>query len=451
MKVKKTLAVLIIFIIIAVGIIPASAIEETQNESGGAKLKLSLIEDQKLRKEAIANVDISVSDEEEQALDDNKALMKAVVTKDKKEKKEYADYFAGSYIDDDESLVVQFTRDAKKSEINECMENVSDSAEIEIVKYSYEDIKAQYEKDSDLMAELSDAVKNGTATDLQKSVSNNLVSIALSQEENCNIITLKEVTEKSKNDFITCFGDKNVIFKESKSEEISKCKTLVKPGSSFAIYKSGAYYYGRSVGPRLYYEKADGSTIYGFLTAAHCVDEMGQIVYYKKDGEYVKYGHVSSYKNSGCADAAFIKQTNTTDFSTSKYTAYSNSTGSKTEKYKACQNCTYAYLGLDVVEGATIYKCGKTTYLTKGKITNTEYSATIDGTSHKDLVLTTCNCDFGDSGGVVFTIHNSNTYTYDVAGVTTAKTGNGELIFTSLERYDEFMMEKHNCNGFYQY
>ena len=83
------------------------------------------------------------------------------------------------------------------------MKNLSDSADVEIVKYSYDDIKAQYKKDSDLMAELSDAVKNDTATDLEKSVSNNLVSVALSQKDNCNIIALKDVTEKSKNDFIT--------------------------------------------------------------------------------------------------------------------------------------------------------------------------------------------------------------------------------------------------------
>ncbi len=337
-KVKKVLIVLLMFIVIAVGNIPVYAIEEIQNKRGGEKLKLSLIEDQELQKEATANAVISISDEEEQALDDNNALMKAVVTKDKNVKNKYADYFAGTYINDDESLVVQFTKDAKKSEINECMENVSDSADVEIVKHSYDDIEAQYEKDSALMAELSKAVKNGTATVLEKSVSNNLISIALSQKDNCNIITLKEVTEKTKNDFITCFDDKNVTFKESKSDTIKKCKTTVKPGSSFAIYGEengeGYYYYGRSVGPRMSYDKANGDRIYGFLTAAHCVDKIGQLVYYKKDGKYVKYGKVSTYKNSGCADAAFVKQTNTTDFTTSKYTAYSNSKGKTTKNIK---------------------------------------------------------------------------------------------------------------------
>lgn len=453
--ITRFLTSFIILTVLVSGLIPVSASEFSSKTLGGLELKQSIEEEKDMIDNTISKAKISISNTEKQALNDNELLYKTVATKDKKVKKKYADYFAGSYINDDKSLVVQFTKDAKKTEINECLKNLSDSADVEIVKYSYDDIKAQYKKDSDLMAELSDAVKNDTATDLEKSVSNNLVSVALSQKDNCNIIALKDVTEKSKNDFITCFRDENVIFKESKADEIIGSKTIVKPGSTFAIYRvengKGYYYFGRSVGPRMSYDKSNGETIYGFLTAAHCVDKIGQLVYYKKGGDYVKYGKVSTYKNSGCADAAFIKQTNTTDFSTSRYTAYSNSTGGSAEKYKACQSCGYGAIDIDVVEGATIYKCGQTTYLTKGKVTNTKYSVTIGGIAHKDLVLTTCKCDFGDSGGVVFTIHNSNTYTYDVSGVSTAKTEDNELIFTSIERYDNYMMNKHNCDGFWQY
>lgn len=333
---KKFLVLFVILAILTVSLIPASAIETSQEKYGGKELKQSIENDKEAVIDSITNAKTTISDEEKQALDDNKALYKAVVTKDKKGKSKYADFFAGSYIDDNENLVVQFTKDANQTEINNSMENVSDSADIEIVKYSYEDICSQHEKDSAIVGEISYAVKHNTATEQEKAVIENLISIGLSEKDNCNIVTLKKVTEKTKNDFINCVGDKNVIFKESNAKENIDCKTVIKPGSSFAICKTSGktdiYYYGRSVGARMEYNKADGSTIYGFLTAGHCVDENGQLVYYKSGNNYVKFGKVSLYKYSGCADAAFLKHTNTTDFSTSRYTAYSNSKGGTTEK-----------------------------------------------------------------------------------------------------------------------
>lgn len=426
---------------------------EDSTPSEGVLLKQSINEDKGTIRNNSTNANIVISNEEIKAFENNEQLMKIVEKKDKNGKKKHIDGFAGSYIGDDKTLVVQFTKKADEEVVDNCMNSLSSSAEVEFVNITYDELKAQHDKDSDTMARINKAVEDGSATDLEKTVSENLVGIALSQRRNCNIVTLKKVTEETKNNFISCFGDDNVIFEESRLGSIKECKTIVKPGSSFAIYQDGTYYIGRSVGPRMCYDTSAGNTIYGFLTAAHCVDEMGQLVYYKKDGKYIKYGKVSTYKRSEFADAAFIKQTNNTDFSTSRYTKYSNSSGNTSEKYKACQNCAYGIIGHNIVEGGTIYKCGSKTYLTKGKVTNTSFSCTISGRSFKDLVSTTCKCDSGDSGGVVFTIHNSDKNTYDVSGVVTAKTldGNNHLIFTSIERYDDYMMEKHDCDGFWQY
>ena len=262
---------------------------------------------------------------------------------------------------------------------------------------------------------------------------------------------MKEVT-KTQKEFIEYFGDDSIVFEQAEDSEIVDEYT-VKPGSYFGTYlrtdSDGSKWYaiGKSVGPRLYYEKNDGSRIYGFMTAAHCVDGgKGQNVYFKVNGTYTKYGEVVKWKYSGCADAAFIKQTNTSAFTTSRYTAYSNSSGATSEKYKACQNCYYGCIGFELIEGATVYKCGKTTYLTKGKIKSLSVGYTINGSTFKNLVSATYASDNGDSGGIVFTIHNSNNNTYDVAGVHKGKY-NGNAEFTSIDRYDNL----NSDFGYWQY
>lgn len=448
--ITRFLTSFIILTVLVSGLIPVSASEISSKTLGGLELKQSIEEEKDMIDYTISNAKISISNKEKQALDDNNNLYKLITSEDKKGRKKYAKYFAGSYINDDENLVVQLTQDVNVSEKNNIINNVSDSASVKIVEKSYENLLTQYNRISESMDRLSDSVKNNAATSLEASVSENLLGVSIDQKNNCIVITLKKVTDNTKKRFIEVFEEKDVQFKESSQKSIINEKTSVKPGASFAIYKSSAYYYGRSVGPRLAYQKSDGSTIYGFLTAAHCVDEKGQIIYYKAGEKYIKYGKVSLYKCSGCADAAFVKQTNTTDFTTSRYTAYSNSSGSKTEKYKACQNCAYAGLGCDIVQGATVYKCGRTTYLTKGKIDTFPTSFDYDGVHFKNFIEATYNSQGGDSGGVVFTIHSSTANTYDVAGVHRGRYGDN-AVFTCLETYDEFVMNKNNCGGFYQY
>ena len=437
-----------IFTILVSGLIPVSASEIPSKTLGGLELKQSIEKD--MTDNTISNDKITISNAEKQALNDNKILKQTIIKKDKNGNKKVAKYYAGAYINDDDSLVVQFTGDATKNNINDSIEDLSDSADVEIVKHSYNYILSQYEKDTAIMEKINNAVKNNSANDLEKAVSNNLVGIKLSQQNNCNIVVLKDVTKKAREEFFECFKDENVIFEKSSADEIVEHKTTIKPGVYFIVYIDGEPYYVGTVGARMSYGKADGSTIYGFLTAGHCVDYTGRLIYFYDGSKITKYGKVSLYKHSGCADAAFVKQTNTTNFSTSRYTAYSNSSGGTAQKYKACQNCAFAVLDYDVVEGATVYKCGAVTYLTKGKINSLSATGTSDGDSFKNLITATYKTKKGDSGSNVFTIHNSETHTYDVAGINMGTLGS-DAVFTCLDRYDTYIINARDSDGFCQY
>ncbi len=427
-----------------------------ENVSGGRRLAKAVQQQKEKQQELYEKAMISISDEEKQALVDKEKLDKTVAKKDKQGNIQYAEYYAGAYINEEDNLVVQFTEDVTKEKVNEVAEQMSAETEIEKVDTSYEDLLLENEKINNKLEALAQAVLDGTATVEEKAVYENLNGVMLSQSENTNIVSMKQVNEETKGLFGKYFDAESVTFEEVKKSEVEEQFT-VNPGESFGIYThtdaKGQKWYdiGRSVGPRVYYERSDGSILYGFLTAAHCVKEgNGQEIYFNVGGTFIKYGKVVKWKYGGCADVAFVKQTNEEDFETSRYAAYSNKSGNTTYKYKACQSCWCATIGVDLVEGATVYKCGQMTYLTSGKIKSLSVSTkdTSDGTVFRNMITATYNATSGDSGGVVFTVHNSNTYTYDVAGVHRGTmTDTGYAVFTSLERYDM-------CNedpGFYQY
>ncbi len=443
-KLIKNIVTLTAAFAIVTNAIPISATELSR--TGGEELK-NIVEQNNINNEySMRQTILSITEEEKQALNDNEELKHKVMFKNKNGKEKYANYYGGSYINDNDNLVIQFTKDVTKEEMNNVVDVVSDEAIIQKVEYSYDELLNEYYNLVAKLDMLMENIDNGIATDLEEKLGENVIGIGVSQKENANVVTLNDVSEESEKEFIEYFNESNVVFKKG-DKNIEYDSTTIRQGQRFIILENDNYYYIGSVGPRMVYTKADGSEVLGFLTAAHCVAGKGDNVYfYNSEGYITKFGTVTRYKYGGCADIAFVKQKNTEDFTISRYTAYSNKNGNTTAKYKTCHKCCYAESGIQLIEGATVYKCGAKTYLTKGKILHLDYT---EASSEKEETRLTHRmiADYdsakGDSGGLVFTIHNSDTFTFDVAGVHNGTISSVGKFFTSIERYDEFVLDNN--------
>lgn len=163
---------------------------------------------------------------EEQATEDRNTLSQLLYTYTYSEngkklkstlKEEYVDYFAGTYINDDRCLVVLFTEQTPEETVAYLTADLSDEVQIRYVKYSYTELTAAVDKHSDTLAELTKKVANGTATDEETALSENIVGLGLSVENNCTEFCLKSITDETKAAVIEYFGDDNVIFEQGSS------------------------------------------------------------------------------------------------------------------------------------------------------------------------------------------------------------------------------------------
>lgn len=453
---KKLVIFLTIGCVFITSSLSTTAVEYSAVETNGELLQAAIERDVNSMEETAHKAIMSISNNEKQALLDAKKVKKKMETNKNNGEKQYVDYYAGRYIDDNHNLVVQVTKNATKNDITEITDTLSEKVTIQTVNNSYEELLKTYKDYSEKMTELSEKVNKDKATKDENSLYSNLQGVALSPRDNANVVTLKNLTEETKREFIDYFGEKNIVFEENKESENKTEKTVIKPGSSFGVVVDTTdttitYGIGMSLGGRVAYIKTSGETIFGFLTAGHCVSARNQITYYKHNNRYVDFGKVIRLKFSGSYDAAFIRLTNTDDFKSSRYTAYSNAQGGTNAVYKACQTCSYAYEG-DIEVGETVYKCGSKTYLTKGTILSTHASVSYieDGVTLTNLVKADYTSQRGDSGGLVFTIDDSENKLYDIAGIHSGGSTT-EKFFTPLTRYDDYVKNVTGSEGYYQY
>ena len=297
----------------------------------------------------------------------------------------YPDYYAGSYINEDNDLVVKLTKDSldKASTIREMTR--SNDTVIEAATYSYNEL-----------TELKDSIWNEYLTlyaTYEKRVDEmdeNLlllliafVGIGINEESNCIEVSLRSIDDNILSSFKKYFSSSNNISFElcNGSEEQSN------------IY-SGNTIYGDSgsagsVGfrSRLSY---NGAVYKGFFTAAHVIDYRGEYVTYT-DNSFNTYNNVGividAYKG-GTLDAAFIAIDD--DYEVVAATRFGVSLG---DNY---------YTSLP--KGSVVTMCGQASSTAlSGEIKNTSYNLTME---NGDALSDTYRCDyqgnFGDSGGVVY-------------------------------------------------
>lgn len=154
-----------------------------------------------------------ISANEQQALADAENVNALIV--DENDSTKYVDYYGGRYINDQRNLVVLLTAEATEDQIAEILSAISENAEIEFVTYSYNELLTAYETSSSILTDLSAKVKSDNATEAEKALYNNVVSISLSVQDNAIVVGLKEVTDETKGEFIEVFGDENFVFEQS--------------------------------------------------------------------------------------------------------------------------------------------------------------------------------------------------------------------------------------------
>ena len=108
----KTEVRLIITLIVSMGMVMSnvSCPTEARKIGGGERLAYAIQKQEEQLKEKYKEAVLMISEKEWQAREDKEKLDKKIVVKDKKGNKKYVDYYGGAYIDEDENLIVQFTK-----------------------------------------------------------------------------------------------------------------------------------------------------------------------------------------------------------------------------------------------------------------------------------------------------------------------------------------------------
>ena len=391
MNLKKKNYFLVLFVVslLLTSIPGIEAVAQTESLSNG-ELVEQIIEEQEISKN---NISIEMTQEEIEVNQDYEKVMN-VVTKRIRNEDVYVDYYGGSYLTDEGELIVQVT-DTTSEQAKEIMDNTSEHVKIKKVETSYNELQERYkrisEKFADLAAmQLENKIDDATLDEL----TSNMVGVSIDVKNNSVCVILKEVTDEAKTQFMSYY-EEDVEFEKGEAEKTDA--TLIKLGR--AIYNANRS--RGSVGMKAYYINSSGQQVKGFVTVAHLVQNVGDSIYL--DGTLkTKIGKVTKRQYGGNMDAAFVQVTNS-NYAPSRRVYYADSKGTISDKYVLD---AYSYLSGTYV-GAYIYKSGSTTFLTRGKVTNTSLTVRDGGT---DVVLTdlwqaTYNCAGGDSGGAVFDVN----------------------------------------------
>lgn len=390
---NKLLAVVLILgmVVLDLGYTPLSNVY-AQGISNGDRLERLI----KAQNEAVEESIEIEQLREYQALIDKDNLSHIVETKDKDGKIQYEDYYGGSYVNDDGNLVI-LLNDADDEETKDVKDAISENAVIKSVRKSYQKLKDNNTKFTDLLEMYTEEknnskVNNDELTDLLDNITGFYIDI----ENNINVVLLQDVSEESMKQFNDFFeNNQEVQFVEEERPQLFA--TEIKAGRRIYSRADSSHINLYSVGSRASYVNSNGETVKGFLTCAHGNNAVNDKIYINSSMT-TEIGKVTKRKYSGKVDAAFVKITNS-NYTASRKVYYSDSAGTISDKFilsnssETVANCV----------GETFYKAGATSYLTKGKVVAEGVTVTYsNGTTFKDLWKVNTTSKGGDSGGVVF-------------------------------------------------
>lgn len=304
-------------------------------------------------------------------------LMNSFTISEETGEKCYPEYYGGSYITDDDVLVI-YTKDLDK------ITNVginNDSIRYEKCEYSYNELL-------DIMEVLNE-YKQQRPDDI---ISQNFNVFGLYDSLNRVVVRLDDLSEESILEFKKNVCDNEAIVFEQGNGP-AELEVSVNPGSS--ISTSG---YVGSVGYRV---KKNG--VSGFVTAGHLAS-YGDTIYYGGTA----FASCTASQQSGSVDGAFCSITNSNYSVTNTLNGTSN---------------TLSTVISEPGVGTVINKIGQSTNHTSGKITSTSVTVTFtSGNTITNLTEADYTSAPGDSGCVVYSYVSSSNTRYTL-GIHTGANG----------------------------
>ncbi len=287
----------------------------------------------------------------------------------------YPNSFGGQYINDNNELVIQIVKDAKEKSILDTTKKYDENIVYEYVNNSYEELN-----------KVNDAIiAYFTQKDVDtKSLSANYVDT----KNNIVVVELKNNTLEEQEWFKSNVIDSPLIRFVKNEQNVTLTSTYNAGGNINNICSIGF--------------RARMNGVDGFMTAAHCFVRNENVIGFGVVTERIR-------DDANGIDGEFIAlSSGNTVTNNLQYPVYPSSVLS-----------TLTSTFHVNVEGGLIAKEGFATQLTKGVISNTNYSYTDkQGNYFAKFILTNVLCNNGDSGGVVFQINSlGNT----VAGIVHAK------------------------------
>lgn len=336
----------------------------------------------------------------------------------KEKSKKYRNEYSGTYMNDDQNLVVMTNKSSE--EFKEDLREVTNNDELifKTANYSYNELLDTYNT-------LTNKISKGSLDCVK--------SVYISQTNNCVVVGINEINVEN----MTLIKD------EVKNSDILKFEVCSDDTATASVHpgqqiKIGNGYY--SMGFRAYYSTSTGKKVYGFVTAGHNTSINDEVHVITSKGNSVKVGKVAKRRLKGSVDVSFIELTNSAEAKRKVYYKNSNNTD-KANGVILANN----FISI-VVEGEAVCKSGYRTHTTSGKVKSIAYTSNMDTNGDgktdvtlKNMIRTTCYGGPGDSGGILYEVHGDNAGIVGIqsSGINStrdAATGNyKQTVFTSAD------------------
>ncbi len=341
---------------------------------------------------------------------------------------EFSTIFCGSYINDDNKLVVRLKEKTDRS-VNTVQEAIkSEDIIIETGNITLAELKVLEKSYLDKVSEL---INQSQLDDQEKILVQDLVGFGIDEKTSKMIVRIYEIDEKKVNAFKTVFGDyNNTIFENAERPELTASWYT---GAKINVANT----YELTTGYRAYYINGSGTRKNGFVTAAHGCS-VGNTVYGVISGGKVVLGTCILSVCTGSVDAAFVAFTN------SSYTPSNTVSSSLASGQTILATIVATNSNLSV--GTYVYTFGFKSGMKVGRITNNSYDFIHRDenynvqTIYVDIAVVSCISQGGDSGGCVAIVKSGG---YATAGTI--------LGHTSSEGYFSKYENQNNTLGVVKY
>lgn len=307
---------------------------------------------------------------------------------------ECASFYGGSYINENNELVVIVTEQSEEN-----VQMLMDAAESGNILIEQGTVTLEYLKNiqKKYSEKLQCLINDDNLSNDKQQLLDSIVGISLVQNTSEVVIDMYQLNDKKIKEFRNIFGeDKNVRF-----ENADRISLALSWYTGKQLYVSGKGYL--TTGYRAYYINGAGVRKNGFVTAGHGCS-VGNTVYGVTNNGNVVLGTCLLSMFTGSVDAAFVAITN------DNYQA-SNTVDSSIVSSTSILATTTA-TNSDLAEGTWVYSFGAITDMKSGTISSNSYSFIYEDTDtgHRyyfvDMVQMSNKVQKGDSGSCVSVVKN---------------------------------------------